>query len=77
MPPLVLRIIGLINLVAASGPQLTKLYEQARELFAMMFQGGLITAAQQEALKSWADEHERATLAGEIPPEFQVEPDPS
>lgn len=77
MPPIVLSIIALINAAAASGPQVAKLMAQARDLFAMLFRGGIITVEQQEKLKSWADEHERAVLAGEIPPALQVEPDPT
>jgi len=76
MPPIVLSIIALINLVSTTGPELAKLYQQARSLFDMLFRGGLITVAQQAALKSWADAHEAATLAGRTPPEWQIEPDP-
>lgn len=83
MPALILQIINILGLTSSvlgasvnAAPQLTKLYEQARGLFDMMFRGGLITVEQQNALRSWADAHEEAVLAGNIPPEWQVEPDP-
>lgn len=76
MPPIVLTIVSLISLVNAAAPEAVKLYERAKELFNMMFAGGLITLGQQQALMEWADAHMAATLAGEVPPELQIEPDP-
>jgi hypothetical protein len=76
LPPLVLTIIGIIQLVVKYVPEAKKIYDQARELFNMMFAGGMITAAQQKVLMDWADAHEAAVLAGEIPPELVVDPDP-
>lgn len=76
MPPIVLTIISIINLAAKAGPVAATLYEEAQKLFGMLAGGGLITTAQQNALMTWADEHQKATLAGIVPPELQVEPDP-
>lgn len=76
MPPIVLGIISILSLVTQATPAAQKIYEEGRKLIDMLFRGGLITVAQQDSLKSWADDHEKATLAGVVPPEFQVEPDP-
>lgn len=76
MPALITQIIAIISLVAQAGPEIAKVYENARKLFATLFAGGIITAEQQANLMTWADEHEAAVLAGEIPPALQVEPDP-
>jgi hypothetical protein len=76
MPPFVLQIIAILQLLAKAGPDLAALYEKARDWFTMLFKGGIITREQQQALMNWADAHEKAVLAGEVPPELQVEPDP-
>lgn len=76
MPPIIAQIISIISLVAQAGPEIAKVYENARKLFATLFAGGIITAEQQEKLMTWADEHEADTLAGKIHPALQVEPDP-
>lgn len=76
MPPIVLKIVAILGLIEADMPAAQKIYAEARELFDMLFKGGLITVEQQYALKTWADAHEAATLAGEVPPALQVEPDP-
>lgn len=77
MPPIVLTIIGIVQLAIKYAPEAEQVYEKAKALFQMWFEGGVITAAQQQALREWADAHQAATLAGEVPPEFTVEPDPS
>lgn len=78
MPAIVLQIIALIQI--ASNPEniatVKRAWESARQLFSMLFAGGLITVAQQEALMKFAEEHEAAVLRGEVPPEFTVEADP-
>lgn len=77
LPPIVLQIINLLQLAISAGPAAEKLYQQAHDLFNKLFAGGWITIEQQAALHSWADAHEAATLAGNIPPEFTVEANPS
>lgn len=77
MPPLVLTIIGLVQMAVKFAPTAKELYAQARTVFDQMFGGGLITIEQQRALREWADAHEAAVLAGIVPLEFTVEPDPA
>lgn len=76
MPPIVLQIISILSLVTSAIPSIEKLYDEAKKLFATLFAGGIITIEQQERLNAWADSHMEAVLAGEVPPELQVEPDP-
>ena len=76
MPPIVISIVSIIQLVASFAPQATEIYNRARSLFDTLFSGGIITAEQQAALKAWADAHELATLNGDTPPELLVEKDP-
>lgn len=75
--PLVLHIVNILNLVTLATPEAIKVYDRAKELFQMWFLGGVITKEQQELLMTWADRHQAATLAGEVPPALLVEPDPS
>lgn len=74
-PPIVLAILGIIQLALRYGPVVEEVYSRAKELISMWFAGGVITAAQQAELMNWADAHQAATLRGEIPPELVVEPD--
>lgn len=77
MPPIVLTILPIVQAAIAFAPDAKKIYESARQLFKMWFEGGLITIEQQKVLRDWADAHEAATLAGDVPPELRVEPDPT
>jgi len=76
MPPIILAVIPFIEAAIKFAPDATKIYEDARNLFAMWFHGGLITIEQQDRLRDWADNHETATLSGITPPEFTVEANP-
>lgn len=76
MPPIVLTIIGFINLALQYAPEAQRIYTEAAKLIKMWFDGGVITAAQQEQLMNWADAHQAATLAGVRPPELIVDPNP-
>lgn len=75
MPPILTSVISIIQLAANAGPVASKIYQEGRALIDMLFNGGIITIDQQKATKDWADAHEAAVLAGEVPPAFQVEPD--
>lgn len=77
MPPLILEIIGWLTLAATAAPDIKKFWENARRVFGMWVAGGLITVEEQRKLNEWAEAHEAATLAGHVPPELQVEPDPT
>lgn len=75
MPPIVTTVIGIIQLASQYAPIASQVYEEARKLIKMWFDGGLITAEQQASLMSWADNHQAATLAGVVPPALVVDPD--
>jgi len=76
MPPLVLTVIGIINLVIKSAPEIKKVYDSFHSFVNMLFSGGIITVDQQKALMDWANTHQAAVLAGKVPPEFMVESNP-
>lgn len=74
MPALILQIISYISLAIQAAPKIVQVYEDGKALVDSLFSGGLITADQQKVIKDWADAHQAATLAGETPPEFLVDP---
>jgi hypothetical protein len=77
MPPIVQVIISIIQLAIKYAPDAAKAYDKARVLIKMWFDGGVITVEQQAQLMNRVDAHQAATLAGNVPPEFLVEPDPT
>lgn len=76
MPP-VLEILGFINLAMKAAPTIEKIAKDGGALIKSMIDGGQVTAEQQAKVSDWADAHMKATLAGEIPPELQVEAEPT
>lgn len=73
MAPLIAQIISYINLAIKAAPAVKEVYEEGRNLIGQLANGGLISSQQQNELMKWADAHQAATLAGEIPPELTVE----
>lgn len=69
--------MGFITLALQYAPQAAGVYDQARELIKLWFDGEVITYEQQRKLMDWADNHQEDTLAGRIPPELQIDPDPT
>jgi len=76
MPPIVLTVIGILQLAIKYAPEAEKIYAKARELISMWFAGGTITVEQQAILMGWADAHQIAVLKGTKPPELEIDPDP-
>lgn len=67
------QIISYVTLSLKAAPAAKELYDEAEALFQSLFEEGVITVEQQNALNAWADAHQAATLAGTVPPEFTVE----
>jgi hypothetical protein len=72
MPALVLSIISYISLAMKAAPTVVGIYDDGKALIQSLFSSGLITKDQQDSLMAWADAHQAATLAGQVPPEFVV-----
>lgn len=77
MPPLALEIVSYISLATKLAPTAKQLYADGKAIVDRLFKGGVITADQQNQIKAWADAHQAATLAGQVPPAFTVEADPT
>jgi len=69
----VAAILSFVQLAIAAAPGVKKVYEDGAALVKSLFSSGLITKAEQDKLMSWADAHQAAVLAGDVPPEFKVE----
>lgn len=73
MPTLIQLIIGYVNLAVKAAPAVKEVYEEGKNLIGALFSSGLITKDQQDKLMAWADAHQAAVLAGEVPPALTVE----
>jgi len=74
MPPIILAIIPFIEAAIKFAPDATKIYEDARNLFAMWFHGGLITIEQQDRLLDWTDNMKPQHLAASHPRSSPLKP---
>lgn len=77
MPALFLQILSYISLAAQAAKDAKPIYDEGRAIIASWFKAGLITKEQQGAAFSWSEQHQADTLAGKVPVEFTVEPDPA
>lgn len=76
MPPIVLTIITFIELAIKAAPEIKSIAESAKTLISDLFSHGLITVDQQNQLHAHMDAIMTATLAGTLPPSWQVQADP-
>lgn len=77
MPVLIAQILsfGALAVKVARSEELAAVIDGFKSLLASLFKGGLISVEQQRSAADWADAHQAATLRGEVPPAFTVEPD--
>ena len=76
MPPIVITIIGAIEMLIRLAPGISDVVKKARALIASFFGAGLITQKEQELLFNRVDAIAEETLAGRLPDWWNVEPDP-
>lgn len=62
--------------VMTEAPQAIELAGKAKDFFAAMFAAGLISKEQQDATRAHVDKITDALNNGEVPPGWEVEPDP-
>ena len=67
------QIVSFIGLAAQAAKDAKPIYDEGKKLITSLFEQGLISKDQQDATMTWADAHQAAVLAGDVPPEFQVE----
>ncbi len=76
-PATILLIVQAIRMAIEAAPQVVEIAIKGKEFIASLFQGGLISQAQQDAIHAHVDAICKAALAGEELPEWTVEADPS
>lgn len=76
MPPAVILAIQGAQALLTEFPQIEGLAEDVKTFFSGLVSKGVIPAEQQNAVFSHVDAVCAAVLAGNLPPEFTVEPDP-
>lgn len=74
--PDILFIIGLIRAGIAVAPDVAKFAVEAKQFIATLVGSGIVPASVQNSVSSHVDELRDAHLAGNPPPEYQVEADP-
>lgn len=76
-PATIALIVGFIQAAIKAAPQVAQLAVEAKNFVTSLFKAGLIGKVQQDALHAHVDDYCAALLAGKVPPEFTVEPDPT
>lgn len=66
-----------IQLALAAAPKAIKLYEDSKTYITSLFKAGVITKEVQDAAHAHVDAIQAAVDAGEVPPSWTVEPDPT
>jgi len=78
MSPAVLALaVQAFQALLAEAPQIEGLATDIKNFFQNLFNKGLISSAQQNQVHAHVDSVCAAILAGQEPPEFKVEADPS
>lgn len=68
--------LGAFQLAIQEAPHVAELIQKAKDYFSALFGAGLITAAEQDALHARIDTIAEYARKGQIPPGWEVEPDP-
>lgn len=76
MPAFLITLIPWIQMAVSLGQEISPLVKAARAFITSLFNDGVITAEQQNALFARLDELERQDAAGELNAWWKVEPDP-
>jgi argininosuccinate lyase len=74
---IVSSIVSAIQLAIAAAPKAVALYEDSKAYISALFKAGVISKADQDALHAHVDAIQAAVEAGEVPPSWSVEPDPT
>lgn len=75
-PAVILQLIGAFQAAIGAAPQVIELVQQAKAFFKTLFDKGLITKQQQDAISSQVDAIAAMSRAGIVPDSWKVEPNP-
>lgn len=76
-PADLLLIIQGIEAAIAAAPKLIAVAQKGKELITTLFEGGAMTVEQQNSTHAHIDAVQAAVLAGNVPPAWTVEADPT
>ncbi|MDE2100125.1 MAG: hypothetical protein KGL39_22915 [Patescibacteria group bacterium] len=76
MPTLVIQFMQVVPFLVSAAQDAKPIIDAAKKVIAGWVAGGLISVDIQNQLHSYLDGLMHAVLAGEVLPEFQVQPDP-
>ena len=76
IPAILQQILAGIQAAINAAPQIEGIVASAKALFVSLFNGGVITVAQQQAAHAYVDAGAAMWQANLIPPQWQVQPDP-
>lgn len=76
MPPIVITIIGAIEMLIRIAPGAAEVVKRARQMIAAQFGAQVITASEQQALFDRVDAIAKEAADGILPDWWEVEPDP-
>lgn len=69
-------LLQLINSCLAQAPKAIEVVNAAKDFIRALFEGGLLTIAEQDALMAYVNGVAALSQAGIVPPAWQVRPDP-
>jgi hypothetical protein len=75
-PVTISTVIAGIQALVTAAPKAAAVIKSAKDMIAAMFDAGLITKEQQDALNAFVDGNAALAAAGIVPPAWQVRPDP-
>lgn len=76
-PATILLIVQGIQAAIQAAPMVVGIVNSAKAYIASLFEAGLISKAQQDAIHAHVDAIAASAASGQTPPEFTVEADPS
>jgi hypothetical protein len=76
LPSWILTAVSLVEMAVKAAPDAITIVNQARAFFGSLFSAGQISVEQQTAVSARLEAITQAVLRGEVPPAWQVEPDP-
>jgi hypothetical protein len=77
MPPIVVSLIQVLPLLISAAQDAKPIIDASKKVIAGWVNEGLISVSVQNQLHEHMDALQAAALAGDVPPEFVVRPDPA
>lgn len=76
MPAWIVSLLPIIQAAIKAAPDAVVVFNQAKAFFTTLFETGQISVEQQNAVAAQLEAITNAVLQNQVPPAWQVEPDP-